>query len=323
MARPIRLLPRNSSRRRLSVYIALGAFVAVDMLLIVLALGWPRVGAVVEAPSGMPKSDSLASGSTPTATPPSSLAGETVLPLPPSRLLSAVDENMAWRAATGACPATLASPELTTDGGATWKSTDATGLAKVTAVQRLVVTSESVVELVGLAESDCAPQFVKTFVAGDNYSSYPEQLAGTWFIDPADRGTIHSPAGIAKAPCETVVTLAVRDDRSAAALCADGRIFFTSDAAAWSVASPIPGVVNLTGTDTGYLAGAVGRAECSGVKVLMLTSALESTDAGCFLSASPPASLSGNVALSGADGTIWLWVNDALIRSIDSGANWK
>ena len=39
MAKPPRHIPRDTSRRRMSVYIAVAAFFAVDILLIVLALG--------------------------------------------------------------------------------------------------------------------------------------------------------------------------------------------------------------------------------------------------------------------------------------------
>ena len=326
MARPSRYIPRDTSRRRIWVYLAVGAFIAVDILLIVLALGSARPGAEVEARQTTPTIDAVASTSapTPTATPAPAPSAEVVLPLPTTRLLGAVDENTAWRAATGDCPATPASPELTTDGGATWKTTNATGPAKVTALQRLMVTSESVVEMVGLAKSDCAPQFVKTFVAGDNYSASSDKTAATWFVDPADRATVHSPAGDATAPCDAVVALAVRDDESAAVLCSDGSLFDTTDAAkTWSSPVTLAGAVAMTTTDTGYLAATVGRAECAGVQLLTLTPDLESSGAGCFTSGASPASLSGSVAVSSAADTLWLWAGDAFVRSADGGATWK
>ena len=266
----------------------------------------------------------MASTSAPTVTPSSTPVAEAILPLPPTRLLGAVDEKTAWRAVTGDCPATPASPELTTDGGATWKKTDATGPAKVTALQRLLVTSESVVEMVVLAKSDCAPQLVKTFVGGDTFKAYPDELDGAWFVDPADRATIHSPSGSAMAPCDAVVSLAVINDKAAAALCADGRLFATEDAAVtWSSPASIPGAVALTATDTGYLAAAVGRAECAGVQLLTLTPTLEATEFGCYKTDAQPASLAGNVAVSTAADTLWLWAVGAFVRSADGGANWQ
>ena len=324
MAKPPRHIPRDTSRRRMSVYIAVAAFFAVDILLIVLALGSTQVGAESEAPQAIPTFDAVASTSAPTVTPSSTPVAEAILPLPPTRLLGAVDEKTAWRAVTGDCPATPASPELTTDGGATWKKTDATGPAKVTALQRLLVTSESVVEMVVLAKSDCAPQLVKTFVGGDTFKAYPDELDGAWFVDPADRATIHSPSGSAMAPCDAVVSLAVINDKAAAALCADGRLFATEDAAVtWSSPASIPGAVALTATDTGYLAAAVGRAECAGLQLLTLTPTLEATEFGCYKTDAQPASLAGNVAVSTAADTLWLWAVGAFVRSADGGANWQ
>ncbi|MDY7540921.1 hypothetical protein [Cryobacterium sp. 5B3] len=336
MARPIRHVPRDTSRRRTGVYVGVVAFVAVDILLIVLALGSNRSAATAEtaapiatfgASSVQPTpAETTAPTPTPvaTATSTSTPAASTLLPVPPTRLLGAVDAKTAWRAQTGACPTAAATPELTTDSGVTWKKTDATGPTKVTALQRLTVTSESTVEFVGLAKADCAPQFVKTFVTGDNYSSYPDKLAGTWYVDPADRATVQSPGGAKKAPCDAVVTLAVRDTKNAAALCADGRAFSTTDAAAtWSASDTLPGTVTLTDTTTGYLAAAVGRSGCAGVQILTLKPSLESAVSGCYPTPSPAQSLPGNVALSGASGTLWLWAGDALGRSSDGGATWK
>ncbi|TFB95882.1 hypothetical protein [Cryobacterium sp. HLT2-28] len=329
MARPIRHVPRDTSRRRAWVYVAVTAFIAADILLVVLALGSTRNTDAAEATRPIPTFTSASvidptAAPTPTPTPTATPAAATILPLPTTRLLGAVDAQTAWRAQTGACPATAASPELTTDGGATWKPTDATGKAKVTSIQRLMATSESVVEMVGLTKTDCAPQFVKSFVAGDNYSAYPDKLTGTWFVNPADRATVHAPDGDAKAPCTSVVTLAVRNDTSAAALCADGRLFATEDSAAtWSSPVTVPGAVALNATDTGYLAAAVVRPDCAGVQLLTLSPALESTEAGCFKTAAQPASLAGNLAVSSAAGTIWLWAGDAFKRSADGGVTWE
>ena len=327
MAKPLRFIPRDSSRRRISAYLAVGAFIAVDIFLIVLALGSHQVGADADADAASQAKPTIAkatSTSIPTATPSAIPATRSILPLPPTRLLGAVDENTAWRGVTGDCPSTLASPELTTDGGATWKTTDATGPTNVTALQRLMVTSESVIEIVGLTEADCAPEFVKTFVGGDNYSSYPDKIDGAWYVDPADRATVHSPIGDAKAPCDAVVTLAVRDVNSAAALCADGQLCATTDAAStWSAPVPAPGVVNLAATESGYLAAAVGDSECAGVQFLMVSDTLATSLTGCYPTTVPPATLSGNVTMSDADGTLWLWVGDSLVRSIDSGETWR
>jgi hypothetical protein len=264
-----------------------------------------------------------------------------VSPVPATRLLSAVSATAAWRATTGPCPATLAAPELSTDSGASWLASDATGPTGVTALQSITAQSESVAEFVGLDE-ECAPQFVKTFVGGDNYSSYPVELDGAWYVDPANRAEVHGTGGLAPAPCNAVVSLAVSsaDADSAAVLCADGRIFATTDAAtSWSAPVNIPGVVTLAAADTGYLALAAGAASaamatsdpavCQGLSVIDIrvdpagdTADLIPTVTGCYLTAEAPAELAGNIAVASAVGTLWLWIGDLVMRSTDAGQAW-
>lgn len=326
MARPIRHVPRDSSRRRLWVYLAVGAFLLVDVVLIVFALSSTRGSATTEAARPMP---TLAAEVTsePTATPsptavPASVA---VLPVPPTRLISAVDETTAWRATSGDCPATTVEPELTTDAGATWAATDATDQTEVTALQSLTATSENILELVGLAAADCEPQFVQTFVGGDTFKAYPDKLDGAWFVDPADRAVLHSPAGDVAAPCLAVVALAARDTESAALLCADQTVFTTEDfAETWSRAVTVPGLVNLAVTQTGYIGVAVGLSECAGVQLIALSvDSLEVTPTGCLLVQTPVETMPGNVAISEAAGTTWLWVGDTVHTSSNGGLAWR
>lgn len=334
MARPLRHVPHDTSRRLVWVYVGVVAFVAVDILLVVLALSSNHATATAKTAAPIPTFGSTGLEQTPTASPAATpaatvkptptTAAVTFLPVPPTRLLDAVDANTAWRAQTGACPETAAAPEVTSDGGATWKKTDASGPTEVTALQRLTATSESVVASVGLARADCAPQFVQTYIGGGNYASYPDKLAATWYVDPADGANVHSPTGTKTAPCDAVVTLAVRDDEHAAALCADGRLFSTSDAAAtWSAPVTLPGVTSLTDTTTGYLAAAIGRTECAGVQVLALETSLESIVSGCYETPAPARSLSGAVAISQDSENLWLWAGSALGRSSDGGFTWK
>jgi hypothetical protein len=328
MAKPSRYVPRDSSRRRAWVYLAIGALALVVFALVVFALNSNRAGATAEAPHPLPTITAAVS-SEPTATPsptaPKTLAATPVVSVPPTRILAAVDGTTAWRALTGSCPATPVSPELTTDSGATWATKDATGPTKVTAVQSLSATSGKIVSLVGLAAADCAPQFVKTFVGGDNFKSYPDKLDGSWYVNPADRATVHSPAGDAPAPCPSVIALAPRNENSAAVLCANQTVFTTTDGAqTWSPAKAIPGAVNLNATQMGYVIAAVGLPECAGVQLISLSNEASTvTPTGCLLVDAPVQTMSGNVAVSEASGTVWLWVGDQLKRSSDRGATWQ
>ena len=325
----------HSRRRRLIAYSAIGLFVLIDAVLVTSALTSTSVDAAVDASSTPAATASVFP--TPSATPSPALAATptptfapAVSPVPASRLLSAVSTTAAWRATTGACPATAASPELSTDSGATWVTSNATAPTGVTALQNIFAQSESVAEFVGLADEDCAPQFVKTFVGGENYSSYPDELDVAWYIDPADRATVHGPDGLATAPCDAVVTIApsLGDAGSAAVLCADGRLFATTDAAAtWSPPVTVAGMVTLTATSTGYVAvatttSATTPADCIGVDLVVLTADLAPTVTGCYPTEQTPAALAGNVAVAAADDTVWLWIGDATLRSTDAGRTW-
>lgn len=328
-------MPQQSRRRRLIAYAAVGLFLLIDAVLIMSALTSTSVDAAVDASSTPAASAFPTASPTPSPTPtPTRTAAPTVAPVPASRLLSAVSNTAAWRATTGPCPATPASPELSTDSGASWTASNATAPTGVTGLQSITAQSESVAEFIGLDDADCAPQFVKTFIGGDNYSSYPDQLDAAWYVDPADRATVHGPDGLAPAPCDAVVTLAASSDDadSAAVLCTDGRLFATTDAAAtWSPPVTVAGMVTLTGTPTGYLAvtttvtarsATADPATCAGVNLVALSVDLVPTVTGCYETEETPTALAGNVAVAVADDTLWLWIGDATARSADAGRSW-
>ena len=301
---------------------AIIGFIAVDVLLIVWALS---SRGVVDDTAQTPREPITAGVPEPStsASPPEPAPPTAITAVPSTRLLAAVDASTAWRATTGACPATIASPEVTTDAGETWTVTDATGPTGVTALQRIIASNADVATMVGLAQADCAPQLVRTFVGGTNYSSNPNELPGTWYIDPADRASVHSPAGVLAAPCDDVVALAPRDAEVATVLCADGRLFATADGAStWSEPTTITGAIALARTADGYVAAAAGTADCAGLQTLALTRELAVTPVGCLPLDAPAASLPGTVAISDGAGTLWVWHGDTLDRSTDLGATW-
>ena len=326
MARPIRHIPRDSSRRRLWVYLAVAAFLLVDIALIAFALNSNRPSDAAEEARPAPTyGTQTTSDDAATPVSPSAPAASAIAAVPPTRFLSGVDDTTAWRAVTGECPAAQAEPELTTDSGTSWTTTNATGPTEITAPQSLDATSESIVEFVGLSGVDCAPDFVQTFVGGDTFKSYPDKLASSWFVDPADRATVHSPAGETTAPCDSVIALAPRDADSAALLCADQTVFTTTDAAAaWSSPITIPGAVNLAVTGAGYAVAAVGLPECAGVQLIALSDeSREVTPMGCLLVEAPAEITPGSVAISEAADILWLWVGETVHRSLDGGLAWQ
>ncbi len=329
--------PRDASRRRVWVYLAVGLFLLFDAYLITAALTSTR--ADTGLPAAPPRA-SLASPATPTPTPTVSPAVY-ITPVPATRILSAVSPTVAWRAVTGICPDPLATPEVSTDAGATWTTTDANGPTDVTALQSIEATNGSVAQFVGFAATDCSAQVVRTFVGGDDYASADVELDSVWYVDPADRSELHGPDGVQPAPCDAIVALAPGSSELAAAvLCADTHVFATTDAAvSWSAPLTVPGALALTATPDGYLAVAAGAtggqptadpAVCLGVSVINLSldsagdaaGALAATTTGCYVTAEAPAALAGNVAIASADGALWLWIGDATVRSTDTGRTW-
>lgn len=327
MAAPRR--PQRRVERRFWPVLALVAFLLLDAVLVVWALG-AHQAATQSEPAAVPivspqptETTSPAPSASPSASAPPEPAS--VSPEPSARVLSALNAEIAWRALTGPCPQTAATPQLTTDGGASWRDTDATAPTGVTSLQRIVVEAPDVATMVALRGSDCAPTLIRTFVAGDNYEEYPDELAAAWFIDPADRSRVQSPTGTATAPCPSVVSLAARDGASALVLCGDGSLAATADGgASWTAAVPSPGVQAIGSASAGFIAAAVGREGCAGIQVLQVDAASAASSAtGCLPTEIAPAEFAGAIAIAEAASTVWLWAGDLIQRSSDGGATWS
>jgi hypothetical protein len=320
----------GGARRRPLLIVLVSLFLLADVFLV----GWALKGARAPATSAVAETTAPYTGASiepqvsASPTPSSSAlpdAGDTITTaVSPLRVLAAFDGTTAWRTATGACPATPALPQVTTDSGATWKTTDATTSTKIAAVQNLVATSKTALEVVGLSIADCGPAFAKTFVSGDNYAAYPEQLGAKWYVDPATPSQVHAPTGQVAAPCAAVVSLAANSTTSAVALCADNQIFLTTNQAkTWSAAATVAGAVNVALSRTGYLVAAVGNPECAGVQIFASAGGATPNATGCFATDIATENLIGNVGIASAAGTLWLWVGDSIGRSTDAGATWK
>ena len=167
-----RHVPKDGSRHRFFTYVAVALFVLVDVALIGWALNSTRGAPAAPQALELPVATTLQVESTETPTPEPTAAAPTFTlaeAVTPTRIITALNATTAWRAETGPCPATPAEPEYTLDGGVTWTTTDATGPTGVTAIQSITVEADGIASMVALAGTDCAPEFVKTFVAGDNY----------------------------------------------------------------------------------------------------------------------------------------------------------
>jgi hypothetical protein len=299
--------------------LAVCLFVLVDLLLISWALS-SRAGGSPDAALGPIPTFAPETSATPT---PTSSAPTAVVP--PARILSALDDATAWRATTGECAVVSATPEVTSDSGESWLATDASAEVDITALQSLTVVSESQIELVGLSAEDCAPQFARSFVAGDDYSLAPTLLDDQWYIDPADRRSVATPSGLVAAPCDEAVAFAARSLIESAVLCADSQVFTTEDAGGtWSASVTMRGAVNLAVTEMGYVIATVGLPECAGVQLIALSvDPPTATPTGCLPVDEPAETMQGRVAVSEAAGTLWVWAGDSVMRSIDMGTSWQ
>ena len=314
--------PGRTIRRRRLVLGAVGLFVIVDVLLVAFAFADSSYQSAARAPASdlsAAPSPSLAS-----ATPEPSPTAEPVSAVPPTRILRSGSPSFAWRAETGPCPDVAASPELTNDGGVTWKATDASGPTGVRSLQSITIEGPRVASMIGQASQGCAVTLIRTYVSGDNYGKYPADLPESWYVDPLNRSRVHSPEGDFAAPCTTVVALAQRERAAAAILCADRTVFLTLDSAAtWSAPIAAEGVVALATSGEGYVLAAVGAPDCAGVEIVSITDPTVPTEmTGCLGTDAAPASFAGTVAMSKSSGTLWIWAKDILARSADGGATW-
>ncbi|RWZ46608.1 hypothetical protein ELQ90_14325 [Labedella phragmitis] len=330
MATSRRQSAARESRRPWWIFTALIVFLVVDVLLVVLAL--QSTAPRPPGPTTPRPSASSESTSTPSATPATDEDADadedvevasSITAAAPTRLLSALDDQVAWRATTGSCPDAPAMPQLTTDGGATWKSTDITASTDVRALQRILVTSADTASFIGATGEECDPEFVRTFVAGDDFAENTEQLDGTWHLSPVGSDTVHAPGGDVAAPCESAVVVSPLDDARAAVLCDDSSLHVTTDAGeTWTRIDDTDGAVALTESEEGFLVALVGTSECDGARLAAFDSDGARTDVGCVQSPLGASELATATAIDWTADAIWAWVDDRLLISTDGGNTW-
>ncbi|WP_348788955.1 hypothetical protein [Leifsonia sp. NPDC080035] len=321
--------PTTTSQWRRLAIIGLIVFVVVDIVLVIWAVTASRTP---RETSGAPAAAASAAGRV-TASPttparPTATASSAPIPVAdavaPHRLLAVLSDTTAWRARTGACPATPAQTEVSTDGGATWKPSDASGPTGASAIVRLTVQSDRQASAVALSAQGCNPEFIRTYVAGDNWAAYPDQLGSAWYADPKDPGKVHTPTGDKAAPCATVIGLAVGAGGDAAVLCAGHDVRTTTDGGAtWGAPRTVPGGVAITTSGSGYLVAAVGAAGCAGTSVVALDAGSgEPTQRAC-VGSTAPAPVDVAIAAGFGNDAVWLWAGDATTRSTDGGTTWR
>ncbi|WP_166996471.1 hypothetical protein [Paramicrobacterium fandaimingii] len=321
---------RNSARGRATgrrwFAIALALFLIADVALVVWAVTDRGAGddvtplaatkTPIETPHETAHTEPMPSQTpTPSATP-------TTQPdaTPPTRVITAVSSDVAWRAQVATCPDGRVSIERSEDSGQTWQASEVAGDMDARSVLRIIATSENEAYAVTLEGEDCHASVVGTYVAGAEWAAYPDRLSGYWYVDPADRATVVTSSGPVDGPCDKVIAIAPRDANDGAVLCANHSIFLTSDAGgSWSDEQMIEGAVDLTPASAGYYVAATGQGRCEGTSLIEIAEGTSTSPRGCV----GEKAAAGDVAISALDNTVWIWSGDLVQRSTDGGESWS
>lgn len=299
------------SRRSVSrkVWIALGlvAFVAVDILLVALALGWGRDDpqpAGWQASSETSPQDEDDSEDTPDEPPPPEPDEAQAVP----RFLSVVSETVAWRSEGGACEE-RGEIELTVDGGETWGSAypPADGLgrplwlsgADYTAVQTAIASGDN-----------CLADGVRTYDSGATWIQEDQVVANSVFVDPRDSSWMMWGGERIEGPCSDITQVAVTGG-VASAVCQDGSLWNRGSQSGWNQTG-LDAVVAVGGSD-GRRIAAVESTECDGLALVEFGNELVQPLTCIAKQPGEPAA----VDLQGE--TLWVWAGDQVSVSANLG----
>lgn len=239
---------------------------------------------------------------------------------PAARLLTAVSADVALRAHTGSCQQP-GSAEISRDGGTSWSTVE----SELTSFVRLRAQNLDTFFMIG-ANEDCETTQVGSYSAGDAWINRDSQLADSWYIDPADRHTLHGLEAAVAAPCPVVTDLVGIGTADAVILCGDGQLGWTTDGgAAWQLSGALPGAAAITSEAQGgvLLAGYGANAECLGVSIHRVDREGDSQQVSCLPLEGYGQLHPADIAISRVDETVLLWAGDAVYRSTDSGASWE
>ncbi|KQX05658.1 MULTISPECIES: hypothetical protein [unclassified Leifsonia] len=264
-----------------------------------------------------PASSAPVDRATPTVEP---TAEPVVVVGPPTRNLGAVDGERGYRASVTACPGDEPIVQATEDGGSSWTDFAVAVDPAVASVRAILPGTGDYVALVTADAATCAPQFARSYVAGEQWES-ADEVDTTWHLSQ-DATSVIAPGGGSSQPCEKPVQVAATSQTAAAVLCADGAIVTSTDAGgSWSAPLSIPGASAIGGADDGYLVVVARQNDCDGAQIASIP-ADGGTDApepsACLQSGAAP---QDNAVAQGGD-VIWLWSGDAFARSTDGGQSW-
>lgn len=219
------------------------------------------------------------------------------------RLLSSVSGTL-WRATAGACGGVAPTLERSRD-GVTWTDVTpfSTGLAQIASLDGLAVDGAEVVGATGAA---CQPQALRSYTDGQFWDTYPDVLALSRYVDPADPSVVHLATGRVAAPCPDARSLRARG--SVVSLICDG-VAYARAADQW-LALPVSDSASVAIDGSDVLVAHVGDG-CLGLAVTRFVGAdpARPLAAGCADGIDPelPA------AIASTPGGTLVWSGDVMI----------
>ncbi len=236
---------------------------------------------------------------------------------PLGRIIAASDDQTAYRAQSGPCPATPANLEVTRDGGATWNSVNAG--ESLSGISRILARTDGYVLAVAQLNSNCDQTVVsQSYGFGDYWEIAEGGELSTWYVHAENTETVNAPdVGPVAAPCP-VARLTSLSAGAALVLCEDGTLAVTGDSGmTWSRSEVFPGAQSITVSGETFLLAQTGLDSCDGTQVSRLANGVTIESSVCV-----PATGEAAIAGSSTD-AVWLWAGDAVLRSPDGGITWQ
>lgn len=291
---------RSGRERRRARWIT-GALVAVLAVAVILlsVLAIVRTQRAAEPVAATPRPvPSITVQPTTTRSPTSTPAAAAPAATPPGaaeRFLS-VGPGAMWRATAGQCGTTEPLLERSTDDGASWQDVTPRylGIGQILSLDAFADTEAQMVVLTG---PGCELQALRTFTQGRFWEPYPDVLAASTYVDPANPGTVVIAGSAVSTPCPT--PWGVRAASATVGLICDGTAYERVDGTWTPIAE---GALAITADAAGVTAAAI-RADCTGVWIT-------DSDAGSCLPTAQPDS-----PLALTDGMLWLATGDLLRTS--------
>ncbi|MCU1444489.1 hypothetical protein, partial [Cryobacterium sp.] len=196
------------------------------------------------------------------------------------------------------------------------------GSAGVSALLSLDLSADGSVQAVGQISDGCAPALFTTTSRADRWTPAvgAEQ---EWYIVPGAPATINSPGGVRATPCAVVIGVDATSADAAAVLCDDERLVRTLDGGAtWDDGLYVPGARTFAASPSGYLLATVGRADCAGVRLVVVYPSAAPGDgaaSACRLTTADTT----QVSMSVAGEILWLWTGEEFAVTADRGVSWQ